>query len=122
MKFLIRLIFNRLILSLLVLFFFAIDYNFLTLNPLQYYTIEKPVVAATEYYEVEIGEALIYIEISYDNNRIHLVPTTEVPSSSLVKNKTIVSWYYYLGAMAVVNIFPFGLFFKSKKKNVKKKK
>ncbi|VEU82487.1 hypothetical protein [Acholeplasma hippikon] len=122
MKFLLRLVFNRLILSLLIILFFALDYNFVKLNPVQYYAFEKPVVAATEYYEIELGEAKFYVHIAYDNERIHLVPTNEVPSSSLTLNKPIISWYYYGLALALANIIPFGFFFKSNKKKDKKKR
>lgn len=121
MKLLLRLIFNKFILTLLILFLFAIDYRFLIIDPVQYYTFEKPVVAATEYYEVELGEAVIYINISYDNNRIHLVPTNDIPSTSLNKRETFVSWYYYLGGIALVQIIPFSIFFKTNKKKDNKK-
>jgi len=114
MNFLLKLILNRMILSILIIFLFALDYNFITFNPNQVYSLNRPPVEAqaTEYYEIQFGEPILYIEITYFNNSIHLVPTTDSSVTSLVLNQPLVPWYYYALSLALANIIPFRWFFK----------
>ena len=68
MNFILRLILNRFVLSILIIFFFLIDFKFVKLNPLQYYSLNQPQVDASEYYEVELGSAKIYVYIHYSQH------------------------------------------------------
>ena len=122
MNFLLKLILNRFILSILIIFLFALDFKFLTISPLRYYSLNQPEVAATEYYEVELGAAKIYVYISYDGSNIHLVPTDNLPVGTTIENPTMVAWYYYGLALALTNIIPWKWFTKSDKSKDKKKK
>ncbi len=121
LKFLLRLICNRFMLSVIIIFLFALDFKFLTLNPLRTYSLNQPTVTATEYYEVELGAAKIFVFISYDGSNIHLVPTDTIPLA-MIENPTIVAWYYYFGAVALANIIPFHWFFKKEKRKPQTKK
>lgn len=122
MKLLKLLFLNRFILSILVIALFAFDYSLVKLNPFSYYSLSQPTVPPSEYYEVEFGSPTIYVKIYYEGNRIHLVPTDDISGFNLIKVEPILSWYYYGLILVIVNIFPFGLFNKSKKKESKKKR
>ena len=121
MNFLLKMILNRFILSVLIIFFFLIDFKFLTLNPLRTYSLHKPLNEANEYYEVELGSALVYVYIHYDGSHIHLVPKDDTPLPSLTQNQPLIAWYYYFGSLALVNIIPFKWFLTSKKSKKKQK-
>lgn len=122
MKLLLKLILNRFILSILLIFFFAIDFKFIRLNPMETYSFSRPPITsqANGYYIVELGEPEIYIEVFYQDGKIHLVPTSNTPSASTPLIQPLVDWYYYALALALVNIIPFRWFTKTKK--VKKRK
>ena len=122
MKFLLKLILNRFVLSLLIIFLFLMDFKFLQLNPFAYYSFNQPTVAASEYYEVELGSATVYVYISYDGQNIHLVPSSDLPDLTLTENPTLVAWYYYFGAYFLANVIPWGFFFPKDKSKDKKKK
>lgn len=121
MRLLYRLFINRFILSLLVLALFALDYFFIQVIPMRIISFTEPNVTASEYYEVELGEAKIYVLIHYDGDKIHLVPTTITPDNSLTQKNVIIPYYYYALALVIVNIIPWKIFFPSKKKKKKDK-
>lgn len=109
-------------LSVIIIFLFALDFKFLTLNPVRTYSLNQPEVTASEYYEVELGAAKIYVFIFYDGTNIHLVPTDAIPDIAMIENPTVVAWYYYFGGIALANIIPFHWFFKKENPKPKKKK
>ncbi len=119
MRLLKKLLLNRFIFSIIILIVFAFDYKMYTIEPLRFYSFEKPqTLIANEYYEVEFGAPSIYVQVFYEGNKIHLVPTSIPPILSELY-KPLIAWYYYLGALVIVNIFPFSIFH-GKKRNRKK--
>lgn len=124
MKLLLKLILNRFILSILILLFFTLDYKMMRINPFEMYTVARPPesVAADAYYIIEFGETDIFVEVTYLDGKIHLVPKSELVDNSTTQNQPIVSWYYYVLALALANIIPFGLFTKTKKVKKTKRK
>ena len=123
MKLLLKLILNRFILSILLLFFFSLDYKMVRLNPFEYYSVTRPPISAVAdgYYIIEFGETDIYIEVTYLDGLIHLVPKSNVPDPSLVQIQPLVAWYYYGLLLALANIIPFSWFMKSSKPKKRKK-
>lgn len=122
MKFLLRLIFNRFILSLLIFTFFFIDYKFVQIEPLAYYNIGETEVLPTSYYEVPLGKAHVYVYVSVDGDKIYLNTSNAAPIDALtLKHEPLLQWYYYLAAIGLVSVIPFNIFFKKNKKNDKKK-
>lgn len=123
MKLLLKLILNRFILSLIILFFFSLDYKMVRLNPFEYYSVTRPPISAVAdgYYIIEFGETDIYIEVTYLDGHIHLVPKSDVPPASLVQIQPLLPWYYYGLLLALANIIPFGWFMKSSKPKKRKK-
>ncbi|WP_264229283.1 hypothetical protein [Acholeplasma laidlawii] len=124
MKLLLKLILNRFMLSILIIFFFALDYKFVRLNPVELYTVKRPpeTTLADSYYVIEFGETDIFIEITYLDGKIHLVPKSELSNPLTEENKPLIAWYYYVLGLALANTIPFGWFTKSKKVSKKHKK
>lgn len=110
-------------LSVLIIFLFALDFKMLKLFPNQVYSVNRPPITATatEYYEIQFGEPTLYIEITYHEGSIHLVPKDTL-NPVLVLNAPIVSWYWYVGALALANIIPFHWFTKKDKPKHNKQK
>jgi len=123
MKLLLKLILNRFILSILIMLFFAMDYKMIALNPFQTYSVKRPpeTVIANNYYVIEFGETDIYVEVTYLDNHIHLVPKSSLPSAAVELKQPVLAWYYYGLALALANIIPFGWFTKTKKQKKRKK-
>ncbi|WP_162146811.1 hypothetical protein [Acholeplasma granularum] len=126
MKFILKLILNRFILSILIFFVFALDFNMLKLMPTQMYSYNRPPASAisSAYYEIELGAPKIYIEITYDENNIYLVPKSELSSHLTTDDldQPLIAWYYYAFTLALVNIIPFNWFTRTKKSNKKQRK
>ncbi len=110
-------------LSLIILFLFALDFKLLKLFPTEFYDFNRAPesVLATEYYEIQFGEPTLYIEITYHEGRIHLVPKDTL-DPTLILNAPMVAWYYYVGALALANIIPFKWFLKTDKPKNKNQK
>ena len=92
--------------------------------PMELYTVKRPpeTSVADSYYIIEFGETDIFIEITYLDGQIHLVPKSELSSPLTEENKPLIAWYYYALGLALANTIPFGWFTKSKKVSKKHKK
>lgn len=113
------LLLNRFVLSIIIFVLFAFDFKLIKMNPLRFYSLNQPSGAPTEYYEIEFGAPKLYIKIYYEGNKIHLVPTDNISGYNLTLVNPVLSWYYYAGLLVLVNVFPFGLINKSKRKKKK---
>lgn len=124
MKTLLKLILNRFILSILIILFFSLDYKMIRVSPFEMYTVSRPPVSSVvdEYYIIEFGETDIFVEVTYLDGKIHLVPKSELSNSLTLHKQPIIPWFYYVLGLALANIIPFGWFTKSKKPIKKHKK
>ncbi|HEY8405295.1 MAG TPA: hypothetical protein VIK67_00320 [Acholeplasma sp.] len=124
---LLRMIFNKYVLSVLILFMLLFDYKIISLYHQEFSIFsfsEVPAEAETYgYYEVQLDVfGIHWLEVKIHEGKIYQIPVEETAVDQTMVENPIIPAYGYLIMFVVAWIFPFKWIFKKSKKKKNKDK